>query len=55
MNYMEREERFKENLSSRLKPERYVHSLNVAKSARLLAKHYKADEDKAYIAGLTQK
>lgn len=52
MNYMEREEQFKENLSSRLKPERYVHSLNVAKSARLLANHYKSDGDKAYIAGL---
>lgn len=52
MNYMERIPEFKENLCARLKPDRYVHSLNVADSALALAGHYGCDKDKAYIAGL---
>lgn len=52
MNYMEKAQEFKQNLSQRLKENRYIHSLNVADSALELAKHYGADEEKAYIAGL---
>ncbi len=39
-------------LRSRLDDYRYIHSLNVADSARELAKLYGADEEKAYFAGL---
>ena len=39
-------------LKKRLLEKRYIHSLNVADSARELAKKYGADEEKAYFAGL---
>lgn len=39
-------------LRERLLEKRYIHSLNVADSARELAKKYGADEEKAYFAGL---
>ena len=39
-------------LKQRLKPHRFVHSLNVAESAKDLAKKWGGDEDKAYLAGL---
>ncbi len=41
-----------ELLRSRLKEPRFLHSLNVAESAVMLAKRFGADEDKAYLAGL---
>lgn len=40
-------------LRSRLDDYRFIHSLNVADSARQLAKIYGCDEEKAYFAGLT--
>ncbi len=52
MKYIDSADEFKELLSQRLKPERYVHSLNVADSAVYLAEKYGADKEKAYIAGL---
>ncbi len=39
-------------LKERLLEKRYIHSLNVADSAKELAKKYGADEEKAYFAGL---
>ena len=39
-------------LKERLKESRFVHSLNVADAAVMLAKKFGADEDKAYLAGL---
>ena len=39
-------------LEERLLEKRYIHSLNVADSARELARKYGADEEKAYFAGL---
>ena len=39
-------------LKERLLEKRYIHSLNVADSARELARKYGADEEKAYFAGL---
>ena len=39
-------------LQTRLNDKRYIHSLNVADAAVLLAKRFGADEDKAYVAGL---
>lgn len=39
-------------LRSRLIEKRYIHSLNVADSARQLAQKYGADEEKAYFSGL---
>ena len=39
-------------LQTRLNDKRYIHSLNVAAAAVLLAKRFGADEDKAYVAGL---
>ena len=39
-------------LKERLKETRFVHSLNVADAAVMLAKKFGADEDKAYLAGL---
>ncbi len=39
-------------LKGRLLEKRYIHSLNVADSARELAKKYGVDEEKAYFAGL---
>lgn len=52
MNYIQRVPEFKNLLSQRLLEKRYIHSLNVADSARYLAKKYGSDEDKAYVAGL---
>ena len=52
MDYYERKEEFIELLRSRLDEKRFVHSLNVAKSAAHLARKYGEDEKKAYIAGL---
>lgn len=43
---------FENLIEQKLKPARYEHSLNVAKSAVELAKLYGADEDKAYICGI---
>ncbi len=43
---------WRELLKQRLVPKRYIHSLNVADSARELAKNYGCDEEKAYFAGL---
>lgn len=45
-------EAYKDLLRKRLKPKRFVHSLNVADAARMLAQKYGADEEKAYVAGL---
>lgn len=50
--YIERTEEFKALLKERLDEYRYIHSLNVAKSARELATLFGGDEEKAYIAGL---
>ncbi|NMP37917.1 MAG: HD domain-containing protein [Clostridiales bacterium] len=47
-----REEEFKEILQKRLSTPRYIHSLNVAQTARELAIKYGADPEKAYTAGL---
>ena len=52
MNYMQNEKKYIELLKERLDEYRFIHSLNVAKSAVLLAEKYGADKDKAYIAGL---
>ncbi len=49
---IERKEEFVKILEGRLKPERFIHSLNVADSALELAKIYGEDEEKAYICGL---
>ena len=43
---------FEEKLKTMLTPERFAHSLGVRDTAVCLAKHYKADEKKAGIAGL---
>ena len=43
---------YKDLLRARLKPKRFVHSLNVADAARALAQKYGADEEKAFVAGL---
>ena len=45
-------EKIKRDLKNNLSEKRYNHSLLVAEEARLLAKNYNYDEDKAYIAGL---
>ena len=45
-------EKIKRDLKNNLSESRYNHSLLVAKEARLLAKNYNYDEEKAYIAGL---
>lgn len=42
----------KKLLNERLLEKRYIHSLNVADSAAVLAEKYGADKDKAYFAGL---
>lgn len=39
-------------IKSRLSEERFVHSLNVAKAAAMLAEKYGADAEKAYTAGI---
>lgn len=49
---MNRDNEFKEILRNRLTEKRYIHSLNVADSAKMLAKLYGYDEDVAYTAGL---
>lgn len=41
-----------EEIKKRLNPDRLYHSLNVADEAKKLAKHYGADEQKAFTAGL---
>ena len=48
----ERNEEFKSLIKEKLKESRYIHSLNVADSARELALLYGCDEEKAYTAGL---
>ena len=48
----ERNEEFKTLISGKLKESRFIHSLNVADSAKYLAKKYGCDEEKAYTAGL---
>ncbi len=48
----ERNEEFKSLIKGKLKESRYIHSLNVADSARSLAQRYGCDEEKAYTAGL---
>lgn len=45
-------ELIKEDLKKNLKKSRYEHSLQVANTAKRLAKVYNVDEDKAYLAGL---
>lgn len=52
MNYKDREEEFISLLKERLDDYRFAHSINVAKSAVMLADKYGADKEKAYIAGL---
>ena len=49
---MNRDNEFKEILKNRLTEKRYIHSLNVADSAKRLARLYGYDEDIAYTAGL---
>lgn len=49
---MSKNEEFKNILKDRLTEKRYIHSLNVALSARELAGIYAEDEEKAYTAGL---
>lgn len=46
------DEEIKEALKYRLKENRYLHSLGVADTAKVLAKKFNADIEKAYIAGL---
>lgn len=46
------DEEYKVILEKRLTPHRYLHSLNVAKSAKELALRYGEDEKNAYTAGL---
>ncbi len=48
----ERNEEFKSLIKGKLKESRFVHSLNVADSAKELALLYGCDEEKAYTAGL---
>lgn len=43
---------FKKVLKTRVNPRRYKHSKSVAKTARMLARTYGLDEDKARIAGI---
>lgn len=50
--YTDRYSEWKKLLKERLVEKRYIHSLNVADSARELAIKYGADEEKAYFAGL---
>lgn len=49
---MFKNDEYKVILEKRLTEKRYVHSLNVADSAKELAKLYGADTEKAYTAGL---
>lgn len=48
----ERNEEFKNLIKGKLKESRYIHSLNVADSAKILAAKYGCDEEKAYTSGL---
>ena len=48
----QRNAEFLEEMKKRLNPDRLYHSLNVADEAKKLAKHYGADEQKAFTAGL---
>lgn len=48
----QRNAEFLEEIKKRLNPDRLYHSLNVADEAEKLAKHYGADEQKAFTAGL---
>lgn len=45
-------EEYKSVIKQRLSEHRYIHSLNVADAAEMLAKKYGANVDKAYIAGI---
>lgn len=45
-------EKYEALIKERLSEYRYIHSMNVAKRARELAKIYGVDEDKAYLAGV---
>ena len=45
-------DKIKEKLKGKLKKNRYIHTLGVAKEARRLALIYGEDADKAYLAGL---
>lgn len=49
---MKTDEQYTEILKKRLSEPRFFHSLEVAKSAKYLAKKYGADDAKAYTAGL---
>ena len=51
LNYFDIE-RIKKDLEEKLSENRYNHSLRVAEYCKRLAKIYKADENKAYLAGL---
>lgn len=48
----QRNAEFLEEIKKRLNPDRLYHSLNVADEAKKLAKHFGADEQKAFTAGL---
>lgn len=48
----QRNAEFLEEIKKRLNSDRLYHSLNVADEAKKLAKHYGADEQKAFTAGL---
>lgn len=48
----QRNAEFLEEIKKRLNPDRLYHSLNVADEAKKLAKHFVADEQKAFTAGL---
>ncbi len=50
--YKDKHADIKKLLSERLQEKRYVHSLNVADSALVLAEKYGCDKEKAYFAGL---
>lgn len=50
---MYKEEAVLKDIRERLSDFRYIHSLEVAKSAKELALRYNADPEKAYIAGLS--
>lgn len=45
-------EKIKKDLKNNMSQSRYDHSLLVAQEAKLLARHYHIDEEKAYVAGL---
>ncbi len=44
--------KIKKEIKKNLSPFRYNHSIRVAKIAKKLAKHYKLDQNKAYLTGL---